>query len=260
MFIRLNSSNGTPKVRSRFVSVGSQLSTRLLVDAIYLAANHAKGKILDVGCGDQPYRKMFSKCDYTGVDWPNTEHPVKPKAYCSADALPFKPNSFDTLICTEVIEHLQTPENAIQGFSRVLKPGGTLILSAPFYHWLHEAPYDYFRFTEFGLSTLLKKSGFNIQNRFVRGGASTVVVDVSGRTAGTILNFILKKCRIPMNYHRFISMVFIGYPQIVYYHLRRILGKMSYKGLKILDPDQRISLGFVFTASNQNERPSSFPS
>jgi len=73
-----------------------------------------------------------------------------------AHNLPLEDESFDRVLCTEVLEHLHTPQKAIDEMYRVLKPGGELILTTRFIAPIHDSPGDYFRFTKYGLKHLLR--------------------------------------------------------------------------------------------------------
>jgi SAM-dependent methyltransferase len=76
--------------------------------------------------------------------------------------IPVSLESFDTAVCTAVLEHLEEPELAIRECFRVLQPGGYAIYSVPFIWHLHEEPRDFYRFTKFGLQYLFQKVGFEI--------------------------------------------------------------------------------------------------
>lgn len=127
---------------------------------------YAKGKILDIGCGEKPfYPFVKDKVDeYIGVDHPDTPHS---KAYIDVFApahdLPFQDNYFDVVLLTQVIEHLETPLAVLKEIYRVLKEDGILIISWPFLYPIHEAPRDFFRYTSYGMEYLSQKSGFLIK-------------------------------------------------------------------------------------------------
>jgi len=129
-----------------------------LWDSIDESSKYAKGKLLDVGCGDKPYYQIFSrKVDsYVGLDLHGGD------VIGSALKLPFKNNSYDTVLSTQVIEHVIDPQIMIKEAYRVLKKNGYLILTAPLFWCLHEEPNDYFRFTKYSLSALLNKENFKI--------------------------------------------------------------------------------------------------
>jgi SAM-dependent methyltransferase len=68
----------------------------------------------------------------------------------------------DTVLCTQVIEHVRDPQSLLRESARVLRVGGHLILSAPLMNVVHEPPYDYFRFTPYGLRLLFENAGFEV--------------------------------------------------------------------------------------------------
>ena len=79
-----------------------------------------------------------------------------PDTVGDAHSLSFEDNSFEFILCTEVLEHLHTPQQAIAEMKRVLQPGGTLVLTTRFVFPIHDAPHDYYRYTEYGLRHLFK--------------------------------------------------------------------------------------------------------
>jgi SAM-dependent methyltransferase len=138
------------------------------------------GKVLDVGCGHRPYREIFTGSEYFGVDTPvSYGEGSSPDAWASAEGLPFADGSFDCMVCTEVLEHLEDPERAVEEMARVLKPGGCLILSAPFIWPVHEAPRDFHRFTNYGLNSLLAAGRFEVTASIQRGGFWSVMVQLA---------------------------------------------------------------------------------
>lgn len=122
------------------------------------------GHVLDVGCGNKPFESdILQYADtYIGVDWSNTLH--APSADIIVDAnhsLPFRTEVFDHVLSFEVLEHLAEPDVMLREAFRVLRREGELTLSMPFQWWLHEAPWDYQRFTCHGLEYHLRKAGFD---------------------------------------------------------------------------------------------------
>lgn len=137
------------------------------------AKKYVKGRLLDVGCGWKPYLRVFLDVvdEYIGIDMPSTESKSEViDAYANAINLPFKPNCFDTILSTQVLEHCFEPNEMIGEMSRVLKQGGFAILTCPFVWELHEEPYDCSRFTKFGLRYLFEKNGFEVIYIKQRGG------------------------------------------------------------------------------------------
>ena len=79
---------------------------------------------------------------------------------CDITSIPVENDRYDVVLCTQVLEHVSEPLKALEELSRVLVPGGMLWLSTPFYFEEHEKPYDYYRYTQFGLRYLVEKAGF----------------------------------------------------------------------------------------------------
>ena len=79
-----------------------------------------------------------------------------PETIGDVHSLPFEDESFEFILCTEVLEHLHTPHQAIAEMKRVLKSGGALVLTTRFVFPIHDAPHDYYRYTEYGLRHLFK--------------------------------------------------------------------------------------------------------
>jgi SAM-dependent methyltransferase len=140
------------------------------------------GRILDVGCGIKPYESLFKNIasEYIGIDHPTTisgsyGDATRADIYSEADELPFETGVFDTVLCTQVLEHLPRPWIKIDEMARVLKLDGTLLISVPFAWQLHEKPNDYFRYTEYGLASLLEHSGLTVITSLKRGTALTAL-------------------------------------------------------------------------------------
>ncbi len=120
-------------------------------------------RVLDAGAGDCRYAQLFRHTNYITVDFAKV---VKPYGQLDVIAdlvnLPFPEESFDAIICTQVLEHLPKPQVALAEMYRLLRHGGTLWLTAPLYYEEHEIPFDFYRYTRFGLSHLLSEAGFHI--------------------------------------------------------------------------------------------------
>lgn len=128
-----------------------------------------RGELIDVGCGMQPYKNYYAHavrivaCDFDAkrgqVDFA-----------CPAHAIPVTPESFDSIFCTEVLEHVPDPLAVWCEFHRVLRPGGQVLLSTPMYWPAHELPYDFYRYPENGVRYLATTAGFEIIELWPRGG------------------------------------------------------------------------------------------
>lgn len=124
-----------------------------------------KGTVLDLGCGTSLYKDEILKVadKYIGVDWKNSFHNcsgVDVFANLSV-GLPFKDRCADTIVSFQVMEHLTEPSLFLSECYRILSVGGKLFITVPFMWHEHEKPYDYFRYTQYGLEYLLKKNNFN---------------------------------------------------------------------------------------------------
>ena len=141
------------------------LRRRLLYRSIRSASSLTGGRLLDYGCGRKPYQNLFAHVnEYIGADKKQTGYTIGLSAadVFFEDQLPFEDNSFDTILCFEVLEHVFTPHETLDDLYRVLKPGGKLMLTIPFFCNEHEVPYDYGRYTYYGLKYLLNKHGFDL--------------------------------------------------------------------------------------------------
>jgi 2-polyprenyl-3-methyl-5-hydroxy-6-metoxy-1,4-benzoquinol methylase len=154
------------------------LNTVMLENSLQQCAPYVKGRLLDVGCGNRPYEKTFfaGASEYIGCDYLSERS--RPDVVCSATNLTFPDNAFDTVVSTEVLEHVPEPQQAINEMYRVLKPGGYLILSTPMYWPRHEVPYDFFRYPYDGMLHLIKTGGLELVRIFNRGRAYAMVGQV----------------------------------------------------------------------------------
>jgi len=123
------------------------------------------GKLIDIGCGSKPYKNILSPyvTDHVGLDQTSTLHDKKNiDLFGNAYEIPVNDESFDSAICTSVLEHLEEPEKAIRECYRILKPGGFAIYTIPFIWHLHEEPRDFYRFSKYGIRYLFEKVGFEV--------------------------------------------------------------------------------------------------
>lgn len=122
------------------------------------------GRLIDLGCGIAPYKEEISKVsdEYIGVDWINSVHNLQQVDVVANlnSRLPFADEQADVIISLKVLEHLYAPTIFLSECFRVLRPDGKLFLLIPFLWQVHEAPYDYCRYTRYGLSHLLTQAGF----------------------------------------------------------------------------------------------------
>jgi len=125
--------------------------------------------LLDAGCGDSPYFDYFKHSNYIGTDFLKVDKKYDKKKLSfvsNLGNLPLVDNSVDTVLLTQVLEHVPNPENYLKELFRVLKKDGKLFLSVPQQQEMHEEPYNFFYFTKPGLGKVLRGAGFEI--RFIR--------------------------------------------------------------------------------------------
>lgn len=126
-------------------------------------SGHLKGTLYDFGCGEKPYGPYFDQFvdEYIGIDWSNTPHDSKADIIADLNKpLAVEDGVADSAISISVMEHLSEPSVFLAEVFRVLRAKGTFVMQVPFQWHIHEAPYDFFRYTPYGLEHLLQKVGF----------------------------------------------------------------------------------------------------
>ncbi len=171
----------------REVSVGSRLTADIV--ARFYDENlkkYARGKLLDLGCGKVPlflaYRDYIT--ENICVDWGNSLHKNEfLDLECDLrEDLPFSEGEFDTILLSDVLEHIPNPEHLWSEMARILAPGGKLLLNVPFFYWLHEQPYDYYRYTEFALRRFAENAGLKIVLLEPMGGVPEILADIISKS------------------------------------------------------------------------------
>lgn len=164
---------GIERIRSFKTSIDEPdyLIHRTLFAALQRASVHAKGRLLDIGCGNKPYEKMFDGriSEYLGCDMAQASDKCA-DIICPATEIPLEDATIDTVLCTQVIEHVADHRTLLRETFRLLTSGGTLILSGPMYWHLHEEPHDFFRFTQYGFRHILEETGFVVDSVESNGG------------------------------------------------------------------------------------------
>lgn len=127
-------------------------------------AGHIHGRILDVGCGQKPYRHLFKNSEYVGleIDAPEDRKRKNADFFYDGEIFPFQAREFDSIICNQVLEHVFNPDRFLSEIARVLKADGKLLITAPFVWDEHEQPVDFARYSSYGLKFLLTQHGFEI--------------------------------------------------------------------------------------------------
>lgn len=140
------------------------IARRGLLKSIKELGKEVTGKTLDVGCGTKPYEKYFNSSEYIGLEIETTmNREIKQADYFyDGKKFPFGNSEFDSIVTNQVLEHVFNPDEFLSEINRVLKTGGKLLLTVPFVWDEHEQPYDYARYSSFGLKYILEKHGFEI--------------------------------------------------------------------------------------------------
>lgn len=144
-------------------------------------ASQISGSLLDVGCGSKPYNSLFKVTSHVGLDIDIESVRLRAMAddYYDGNSFPYLDSSFDSLLCSQVLEHVFNPDVFLGEINRVLKPKGKLLLTVPFVWDEHEQPYDYARYSSYGLRALLEKSGFKILEHKKIGGNATILFQLT---------------------------------------------------------------------------------
>ena len=164
-----------------------QVSSRLVADIVasyyqnYLPA-YAKGNLIDLGCGKVPLYSVYrDHVDATTcVDWEHSMHqnPFLDQTCDLNETLPFPDKTFDTILLSDVLEHISEPVKLWHEMERILRPGGALVLNVPFFYKLHEIPHDYFRYTEFALRKFAANCNLSVVVLEPMGGIPEIVTDL----------------------------------------------------------------------------------
>jgi SAM-dependent methyltransferase len=145
---------------------------KILRDAVREFGSQLDGKLLDVGCGSQQYRKYLHCDQYFGIEWSADK---RPPVVADVTQIPFREAAFDSALCTEVLEHLPEPGHCLDEIHRVVKPGGSVFFTVPMTVHTHSEPHDFYRYTEYGLRYLLDKHGFEVVTLRRLGGVVSVM-------------------------------------------------------------------------------------
>jgi SAM-dependent methyltransferase len=171
---------------SKDVAPGS----RIMADAIArhydeYVKHHVRGSLLDLGCGKVPLYECYKEyiTDNICTDWGNSlhkndyldfEHDINTE-------LPFADEQFDTIILSDVLEHIYQPLLLWHEMHRVLKPNGKILMNVPFFYWLHEEPFDFYRYTEYSLRRFAEETHSKIHVLKPLGGVIEIGGDLMGK-------------------------------------------------------------------------------
>lgn len=166
------------------VAPGSVLVADLLAEACEIVIDrYARGHLLDLGCGTVPLFGSYAGRvqSVTCVDWASSVHQLPHADFLvdlSQPPWPLASDAYDTVLLSDVLEHLPDPRAVMREAHRIMAPDGALILTVPFMYPLHETPYDYYRYTEFGLRELAETAGLSVVVLQPYGGYLEVLGDL----------------------------------------------------------------------------------
>lgn len=129
----------------------------------FAATVPAGARVLDAGAGDGPYRALFGHACYESADFEQVDKAYAPSTYvCDLAEIPVEDERFDYIVFNQVMEHLPEPGIVLDELHRVLRPGGRMIYTGPLFFEEHETPYDFYRYTQYGLRYLFGRAGFEV--------------------------------------------------------------------------------------------------
>jgi SAM-dependent methyltransferase len=122
--------------------------------------------VLDVGCGLRQYEECFEGREYVGLDVEESGRDASEKradTYFNGLDIPYEDGNFDAAICNEVLEHAIDPSRLLSEIHRVLRPGGRILVTVPFIWGEHEIPFDFRRYSSFGIEREFQQAGFEVE-------------------------------------------------------------------------------------------------
>ena len=176
---------------TREVAVSSRLHADLVARWYDLYIRQfVRGRLLDLGCGKIPLFEVYRNFVTENVcaDWGNSLHK---NAHLDVECdltqrLPFADGEFDTIILSDVLEHIPEPGQLWREMSRVLSADGRILMNVPFFYWLHEQPHDYYRYTEYALERFADSAGMRITHLTAIGGAPEIMADIFAKNVAAI--------------------------------------------------------------------------
>jgi SAM-dependent methyltransferase len=157
-------------------------------DTKNLIKNYIFGRTLDIGAGSLAWKTLLNRsaAKYNCSDYSVT-HKDLDMVFDVTKPFPVKSNSYDSLFCHSVLEHTPEPWKAFDEFHRILKKNGVLLISVPFIFYVHGAPYDFFRFTKYGMVQLAEKAGFKVEKLVLSGGMMHFLFNMPSVVLSTLL-------------------------------------------------------------------------
>lgn len=190
--------NDSFKIDKRFISKSSYFIVKHKLPVYNInISKYSKGDFLDCGCGKQPYYEMYKDkvTSITCIDWGESMH-ENPHLDFQVDLnkkLDFEDSTFDSILLSDVLEHIYTPNSLILELIRVLRSGGNLMIFVPYMYLLHETPHDYYRYTEYYFRKIAEDHNLKLKEVIPWGGILDVFCDLLNKTLFRGNSFFLLK-------------------------------------------------------------------
>jgi SAM-dependent methyltransferase len=261
MEARLNQLEKSEIARLRRRKLGSIVANELIYRELASFLGHtypgtAQGAVLDLGAGSKPYarlyRRHFVQCVSVDVDY--SPHDIGDvDTLASADDLPFEDESFDCVICTEVLEHCRDPRKVLEEVRRVLTPGGHAFVTTPFLVPLHEMPHDYYRYTPSALFEIARGAGLRVVAILPRGDYFAVALAIGQWPLIRLWSALSRLSRRPVyRYTNPLVFLTVVLPQLLYLSVWRLQrARVSGAVRRPLERFSHFTLGYITTL----ERP-----
>lgn len=202
-----------------------------------------KGRLLDVGCGDNPLLEWLpGGASYVGLDYPPTigkGYRGRADVLADAQSLPFADESFDVVVAFDLLEHVQVPLQAVCEMRRALKHGGVLLVQVPFLYPLHDLPDDHQRWTEPGLRQLAGRAGLQVTSLQHHGHPL--------ECCATLANIALVKCSLDAVTLWKPGMLLLPIAAV----LVPIINLLGWLGARLLPDDGFMPLGYTAVLSRE---------
>jgi len=156
-----------------------------ILNAIRQTLPRFRGTLLDVGCGIMPYRSLLtappSRIEkYIGMDIESDTYQADVDIRWDGKTIPLDSDSVQTAMATEVLEHCPEPTDVLTEIRRVLEPGGFLFFTVPYIWPIHDAPWDFYRYTSFALKKHFTEAGFSSLDLKSLGGWNASLAQMIG--------------------------------------------------------------------------------
>lgn len=196
----------------------------------------AKNKVLEVGCGSQPYRHLIKQqLEYYTIDWVGSHEHFKYKEknvmYYDGKTFPFREGVFDFVFHTEVLEHVYDLKLFLEECYRVLSVTGAMFFTIPFAARYHYIPYDYWRMTPASIKKILES--VNFKNTIILTRGNDIAVSMY-KLNSVFFRIILRKIKNPIL--KVLNFIFFTVLFIIPIIILTIIGHLSIL-MKIGSPD-----------------------